>query len=174
MNSCLECGIDTDNPKFCSRSCSVTYHNRVSPKRKTNTKAINNCVVCGKKLTDKQKWLRQRYCSRVCWNTKRTGDLISDFLEGNYKKQKLSPAIRKFLFAHAKNKCERCGWSGTNKKTGNSVLQVHHKDGNGENHILSNIEIICPNCHAMTKTFGNLNKGNGRKYRRDKYRESYA
>lgn len=34
MNKCYQCGCDTTNPKFCSRSCSATNSNIVSPRRK--------------------------------------------------------------------------------------------------------------------------------------------
>lgn len=33
MNQCVNCLKDTTNPKFCSRSCSVSYNNKKSPKR---------------------------------------------------------------------------------------------------------------------------------------------
>jgi hypothetical protein len=29
--------------------------------------------------------------------------------------------------------------------------------------------LICPNCHSLTSTFMNLNKGNGRRIRRERY-----
>lgn len=31
--NCTNCGCETSNPKFCSRTCAATYTNRVSPKR---------------------------------------------------------------------------------------------------------------------------------------------
>lgn len=40
---CTRCGKTTTNPKFCSRSCSVTVANSVNPKRK-----IGSCKDCGK------------------------------------------------------------------------------------------------------------------------------
>ena len=42
MNSCLNCGVETHNPKFCSRSCSASFTNRLSPKRKL-TKRCSKC-----------------------------------------------------------------------------------------------------------------------------------
>lgn len=38
-------------------------------------------------------------------------------------------------------KCERCGY----KKY--EILQVHHKDRKRHNNELTNLELICPNCH---------------------------
>jgi len=39
---CLECNIETENPKFCSKSCSAKFNNKKFPKRKTNKK----CASC--------------------------------------------------------------------------------------------------------------------------------
>jgi hypothetical protein len=47
--------------------------------------------------------------------------------------------------------CEICKlreWNG--KKI---PLQLDHIDGNNSNHILSNLRVICPNCHSQTSTF---------------------
>ena len=49
--------------------------------------------------------------------------------------------------------CEICGlrlWQ--NQEL---VFQIHHKDGNHKNHILSNLQLLCPNCHSQTDTFSN-------------------
>lgn len=56
--------------------------------------------------------------------------------------------------------CEQCGWDYTkhpwwenveNKE--NCPLELHHKDGNGKNNDLENIQLLCPNCHSLTKTY---------------------
>jgi predicted HNH restriction endonuclease len=44
-------------------------------------------------------------------------------------------------------------------------LEQHHKDGNSENNSKDNLELLCANCHALTKNYGAKNKGNGRKNR---------
>ena len=46
------------------------------------------------------------------------------------------------------DKCEKCGavyW--LDKKL---PLELHHKDGDHYNNELSNLEILCPNCHAVS------------------------
>ena len=40
----------------------------------------------------------------------------------------------------------------------NNYPFVHHKDGNRFNHSLSNIELLCPNCHSLTQTYRARNK----------------
>ena len=32
-------------------------------------------------------------------------------------------------------------------------LELHHIDGNSNNHLLSNLQLLCPNCHAQTNTY---------------------
>lgn len=32
-------------------------------------------------------------------------------------------------------------------------MQLHHKDGNHQNNELSNLEFLCPNCHALTDSW---------------------
>jgi 5-methylcytosine-specific restriction endonuclease McrA len=34
------------------------------------------------------------------------------------------------------------------------------------NHNEKNLNLLCPNCHSLTPTYGSLNKGNGRLKRR--------
>jgi 5-methylcytosine-specific restriction endonuclease McrA len=38
------------------------------------------------------------------------------------------------------------------------VLQIDHKDGVSNNHILDNLQWICPNCHSQTPTFSGRRK----------------
>ncbi len=35
------------------------------------------------------------------------------------------------------------------------VLQLEHKNGKRNDHRLKNLELLCPNCHTQTKTWGN-------------------
>jgi 5-methylcytosine-specific restriction endonuclease McrA len=46
-------------------------------------------------------------------------------------------------------KCQRCSvirWGKDNKLLS---LEIHHKDGNSHNSLLSNLELLCPNCRAV-------------------------
>lgn len=52
--------------------------------------------------------------------------------------------------------CQKCKWKKVPK-----VLHIHHKDRNPLNNQLSNLELLCPNCHAIehiTKIKRNPNK----------------
>lgn len=49
-------------------------------------------------------------------------------------------------------RCEEClnrEWRGKPIK-----LHLHHKDGNDRNNALENLQVLCPNCHSYTETFG--------------------
>ena len=55
-----------------------------------------------------------------------------------------------------KNVCETCGCTMWQNKQLN--LELHHIDGNRQNHRLSNLKLLCPNCHSQTDTFRAKNK----------------
>ena len=60
-----------------------------------------------------------------------------------------------------------CATSYTNIKRGAilSILQIHHIDGDATNNKEQNLQVLCPNHHAMTEHFGSRNKNSTRKYR---------
>lgn len=58
-------------------------------------------------------------------------------------------------FGLKEEKCEICGiteWLGKPVK-----FHLHHKDGDHYNNELSNLQILCPNCHSMTDNYGVYN-----------------
>lgn len=69
MNKCLQCKLDTANPKFCNKSCAAKFNNTKSPKRRPESKCADcslpcstarfRCKACHKKWIDKRsidKW----------------------------------------------------------------------------------------------------------------------
>ena len=72
------------------------------------------------------------------------------------KGYKHKETIKKNLLALREHKCECCGLTEWNQKA--IPLQVHHKDGDNLNNILTNLELLCPNCHAQTDNFCGKNK----------------
>ena len=65
-----------------------------------------------------------------------------------------TPRLRKKLIQDGmkNHKCEMCGienWLGKD-----ITLELHHIDGNRCNNDLSNLQILCPNCHSLTPNHG--------------------
>jgi 5-methylcytosine-specific restriction endonuclease McrA len=76
-------------------------------------------------------------------------DIIFNDLHPQYPTSKLLPRLVKEgykLYA-----CESCGISEYNDK--HISLEVNHIDGNNGNHHLSNLQVLCPNCHSQTDTY---------------------
>jgi hypothetical protein len=54
-----------------------------------------------------------------------------------------------------KNRCERCGlteWQGLPIN-----MQLHHRNGDGQDNRLENLEFLCANCHSQTENWGGRN-----------------
>ena len=60
----------------------------------------------------------------------------------------------------------KCGWGEMHPLTKLVPLEVHHIDGNYKNNDESNLQLLCPNCHALTETYRSLNNGRGRENRK--------
>lgn len=61
--------------------------------------------------------------------------------------------IREGIFTHVCSKCKGTEW--LSKPI---PLELEHKDGDHSNNELSNLELLCPNCHAQTPTYRGKNK----------------
>jgi hypothetical protein len=64
--------------------------------------------------------------------------------------------VRKRLFLEQEGRCNRCDsyeWLGEP-----IALELEHKNGDHHDNSRDNIEILCPNCHALTPTWRGRNK----------------
>jgi 5-methylcytosine-specific restriction endonuclease McrA len=76
--------------------------------------------------------------------------LLSGRRNRNHVKQRLIAAGLR------EPRCARCGideWRGQP-----IALQLHHVNGHGQHNRLENLELLCPNCHAQTDTWGGRNR----------------
>ena len=55
--------------------------------------------------------------------------------------------------------CERCGLS--EWQASPIPLELHHLNGDNRDNRLENLQLLCPNCHALTESYRGKNKGNG-------------
>lgn len=58
-------------------------------------------------------------------------------------------------FNLVENKCSKCGITDWNGSPLN--MELHHVDGNPSNNLLSNLVMLCPNCHAQTDNYRSKN-----------------
>jgi protein-arginine kinase activator protein McsA len=167
-HTCTQCGKTfrarvTTRRKFCSTSCSTTFHNHLKPKRVKTTeqerlgkKATKRCcVICSKFLRSDQK----KYCSMGCIITMKQRKLDAGTIS--------SSSAKKLILLKRGRKCEVCSntlWNGEP-----IPIETDHVDGNHKNNTEVNLRLICPNCHAQTPTYKNRNKGKGRGARRERY-----
>lgn len=146
--------------KFCNHSCAAKSHNS---QREFQNREIKPCLECGKESQ------KLKFCSHECRSLFNTKQLIQE--SENNNKIIGSIVYRTFLIKTYGAKCMKCGWAEIHPITNKVPIQMNHIDGNSENNKLSNLELLCPNCHSLTPTFGILNKGNGRFIRRQRYLE---
>lgn len=145
---------------FCSTTCSAKFYNK-------DRIIIKNCLGCDHPYHP-VRGSRGMYCSNKCrWHHKKL--LIYKAIEEGTYQSLNSNLLRKYLVEKRGEKCEVCGWNKINPTSGKCPIQVDHKDGNAENNHPTNIRLLCGSCHTLTPTYCNLNKGKGRKIRRDRY-----
>lgn len=153
---------DRHSKVFCNHSCAAKYNNAIRGEKSKKT-----CINCGSKCKNK-------FCCIKC----RVESIQKDMVR-KWKNKEISGLagystanfIRKYLFQKYDGKCCKCGWNEVNPVSKKVPLQINHIDGNYKNCDESNLELICPNCHALTANFGSLNNGAGREKRRERYKE---
>ena len=163
---CLQCGkplsYEHRHEKFCSHSCSATYNNLRRIKKSTK------CANCNKDI-EYSPGYKKKFCCSECEKQYKYKNVENDkinrwlngenFIIGHAQTPKF---IRRYLMNLYNNKCQLCGWGETNIYSNTIPLEIHHIDGDCTNNRLENLQLLCPNCHSLTKTNGSLNKNSKR------------
>lgn len=78
------------------------------------------------------------------------------FVENSKVTQKV---LRGYIARHniLEYKCQNCGCDGT-WLSRDIALEVDHINGNNSDNRIENLRYLCPNCHALTKTYRGRNK----------------
>jgi len=122
-----------------------------------------HCEVCGKKCSRGAK----RFCSDCAVGRVRSPRreptqryLVEDRLVNSTRLK-----TRLIEEGYLEDRCGKCGslpeWNGEPLN-----LQLDHIDGNRRNNLLSNLRIVCPNCHSQTPTYAARNRRNPKRSRR--------
>lgn len=157
--ACRQCGAPIDYEhranKFCNSVCSGIFNNTGE---KAKRKLTHVCRTCDTPI----------YASAVFCSTCIDGGRyvmhppnIDEFKTDRTRRKALI-----YLHGHSCWVCLSSVWQGQP-----IPLELDHIDGNSENNAEENLRLICPNCHALTPTYKNKNKGSGRHARRQRYAE---
>lgn len=109
------------------------------------------------------------FCSNTCQMKHKYTTYIERWLAGQETGNRgtgraliVSKHVRHYLIDKAGGKCSECGWSKVNPTSGKVPLTIDHIDGDASRSTPDNLVVLCPNCHALTPTYGALNRGKGR------------
>jgi 5-methylcytosine-specific restriction endonuclease McrA len=119
------------------------------------------CKICRKDLSRGQYGFH--FCSKRHYDRHTYQEYVKDWLAGRNSgggKGRVSKHVRRWLYEHRGRKCEHCGWDEPNPASGHIPVEINHIDGDKSNHRPENLEILCPNCHSLTPTYGSLNRPN--------------
>lgn len=119
-------------------------------------------IMHGPNKTPKTKWLSGKdhwHTGKPAWNK----GIKTSYVDRVAKKSCLEDChktiIRGYLLETRGCQCEECGFDkNILRKNGSCILEVHHIDGNSKNDKENNLQIVCPNCHALTENFRYNNK----------------
>ena len=129
--------LNRGNARFCSHKCSSS---RKHPKPNNTT-----CSWCHKPFYRSLSHIALsktglQFCCREHKDLAQRMDGLKELHLPHYGKGDRTE-YRNFALRHLPNACNRCGYD--------KITVVHHKDRNRSNNSLENLEILCPNCHAL-------------------------
>lgn len=149
MKSCKKCGTDFEPSKGLISYCSLKCRNSREHSDEVKKKISNS--------------MKTSELAKVAVLNK-DWELISKKYQETVKKRLLDEDFNKLKFERIKlrvlyeqnEKCNKCGiseWMGQK-----ITLELEHKDGDHYNNERENLEVLCPNCHALTDTWRGRNK----------------
>lgn len=133
-----------------------------------------NCLNCGT-LHTKPKWQIQhqynaKYCNHRCQAEYKWKNVTVPRIEAGVCRQ--NSTLKIYLIRTHGELCAKCKCKPIWLEL-SLVLQVDHIDGNNENCLPSNLQLLCPNCHSQTPNFGARGCGSKGRYNKLTKRKAY-
>jgi hypothetical protein len=127
------------------------------------------CAKCRREVCPKLvKRHVDTFCSMACQHLHEYEEYVKAWLAGEKDGAKgvveVSDHVRRWVKETQGEACLLCGWAVVNEHTGKIPLHLDHIDGSWKNNQPENLRLICPNCHALTATYGARNRGGGRPF----------
>jgi Zn finger protein HypA/HybF involved in hydrogenase expression len=124
-----------------------------------------NCMNCDRSIDP-----RSKYCGNRCKSVSEALEWGEGWKQGDCgvlpksctASGLLSGKPRTFLFHDRGLKCERCEWTYTDDGYPLPPLDVSHRDNDFSNNSYDNLELLCPNCHAVETRINPTKRGEGR------------
>jgi len=145
----------------CRLTPKISKKERVKRAKRIKSKK-GTCLFCGNNC-------HKRFCNSACLSKFNWKVLKAEMIRCNQARAR--GTAKRFLLEQS-DKCTICGIS---EWTGKKILLIlDHIDGNAENWCLDNLRLICSNCDSLLPTYKNKNKGNGRHFRRMRYKNGQS
>ena len=130
--------------KFCSRKCAGEYNG----KRRIITTTNVTCALCSKPfhLSDSKRKNSKSglyFCSRRHKDMAQRIGGVEEIMPAHYGNGN-NADYRSLIFSVRPKICERCGFD-----KHQAAIVVHHKDRNRSNNDITNLEVLCANCHYI-------------------------
>lgn len=163
--SCLYCKKLTkaSSRRFCSQECYHNYQRAINNNDGYITENISNIVCqCGTIIKN----TKSKFCSNQCFQNNKLQKKYERMKNENIKI--IAHSLRVVLLYARGHKCEIC--KRTEWENHTIPVVIDHIDGDHNNNKVDNLRVICCNCDALLPTYKGRNKGNGRAYRRERYK----
>ena len=137
--NCIICNkrfktIPSVSSKTCSKECGY--------KKRRALRVVGECLICKKQISSARYRIR-KYCSNDC-RFADIGRIVNESAKqrttwGDLRNRKKA----KQWFIDRYKECQICGYSKVIE-----ILELHHIDRNDRNNHISNLMLLCPNCHS--------------------------
>lgn len=150
MNACVCCGKETNNPKYCSRSCAAKTNNKTPKRKLTRTCSECDSIVWTYRHTKCEKhykeWKENQYKNKTIGeyrNMESVKDKHRSWIHAHIRN-----FARSWLKHLTKQPCRHCGYDKHVELAHIRAVSEFDDDillseVNSENNVLP----LCPNCH---------------------------